>query len=62
MPKGLRAMADLVVLRNQVIQPLLAATQELRPSRGGESHSAGYALRYDSHGHARCVSRARVGR
>ena len=31
MPKGLR-VADLVLLRNQVIQPLLAATQELRPS------------------------------
>jgi hypothetical protein len=34
MPKGLRAMAALVVLRNKAIKPLLAAAQELRPSRG----------------------------
>ncbi len=34
MPKGLKAMAALVVLRNKAIKPLLAATQEVRPSRG----------------------------
>ena len=32
-PKGLRALTALVVLRNKAIKPLLAATQELRPSR-----------------------------
>jgi len=37
LPKGLRAMAALVVLRNQAIQPLLAAAQELRPSRGAQN-------------------------
>jgi hypothetical protein len=39
-PKGLRAMAALVVLRNQAIQPLLAAAQGLRPSRGAQNPSA----------------------
>jgi hypothetical protein len=34
MPKGLKAVAALVVLRNKAIKPLLAATQEVRPSRG----------------------------
>ena len=36
-PKGLRAMAALVVLRNQAIKPLLAAAQDLRPSRGAQN-------------------------
>jgi hypothetical protein len=40
MPKGLRAMAALVVLRNKAIKPLLAAAQELRPSRGAQNPSA----------------------
>ena len=35
-PKGLRAMAALVVLRNKAIKPLLAAAQDLRPSRGAQ--------------------------
>jgi hypothetical protein len=35
--KGLKAMAALVVLRNRAIQPLLAAAQELRPSRGAQN-------------------------
>ena len=34
LPKELRAMAALVVLRNKAIKPLLAAAQQLRPSRG----------------------------
>ena len=34
LPKGLRAMAALLVLRNKAIKPLRAAAQELRPSRG----------------------------
>src|ERR1019366_2354192 len=34
LPKGLKAMTALVVLRDKAIKPLLAATQELRPSRG----------------------------
>ena len=37
LPKGLRAMAALVVLRNQAIKPLPAAAQELRPSRGAQN-------------------------
>ena len=36
-PKGLRAMAALVVLRNKAIKPLLAAAQKLRPSRGAQN-------------------------
>lgn len=39
-PKGLRAMAALVVLRNKAIKPLLAAAQELRPSRGTQNPAA----------------------
>jgi hypothetical protein len=30
-------MAALVVLRNQAIKPLLAAAQDLRPSRGAQN-------------------------
>jgi hypothetical protein len=37
MPKGLKAMTALVVLRNKAIEPLLAAAQELRPSRGAQN-------------------------
>ena len=36
-PKGLKAMTALVVLRNKAIKPLLAAAQELRPSRGAQN-------------------------
>ncbi len=39
-PKGLRAMTALVVLRNKAIKPLLAAAQELRPSRGAQNPTA----------------------
>jgi len=39
-PQGLRAMAALVVLRNKAIQPLLAAAQDLRPSRGAQNPGA----------------------
>jgi hypothetical protein len=35
-----RAMAALVVLRNKAIKPLLAAAQELRPSRGAQNPRA----------------------
>ena len=38
-PKGLRAIAALVVLRNEAIKPLLAAAQELRPSCGAQNPS-----------------------
>ena len=38
--KGLKAMAALVVLRNQAIKPLLAAAQELQPSRGAQNPRA----------------------
>jgi len=64
LPKGLRAMAALVVLRNQAIQPLLA-------SRGAgataitwcsESPTARYALRSDSHGYARRLPGTGPGR
>ena len=40
MPKGLRAIIALVVLRNKAIQPLLAAAQDLRPSRGAQNSRA----------------------
>jgi len=40
MPKGLRAIIALVVLRNKAIQPLLAAAQDLRPSRGAQNPRA----------------------
>jgi hypothetical protein len=39
-PNGLRAMAALVVLRNKAIKPLLAAAQDLRPSRGAQNPGA----------------------
>src|SRR5882672_6162228 len=39
-PVGLRAMTALVVLRNKAIQPLLAAAQKLRPSRGAQNPRA----------------------
>jgi hypothetical protein len=39
-PKGLKAMAALVVLTNKAIQPLLAAAQELHPSRGAQNPGA----------------------
>jgi hypothetical protein len=37
LPKGLKAMAALVVLTNKAIKPLLAAAQELRPQRGAQN-------------------------
>ena len=40
LPKGLRAMAALVVLRNKAIKPLLAAAQQVRPSRGAQNPRA----------------------
>src|SRR6266581_8137261 len=40
MSKGLRAMAALVILRNKAIKPLLAAAQDLRPSRGAQNPRA----------------------
>jgi len=39
-PVGLKAMTALVVLRNKVIKPLLAAAQELRPARGAQNPTA----------------------
>ena len=36
-PAGLRAMAALLVLRDQAIKPLLAAAQQLRPTRGSQN-------------------------
>jgi hypothetical protein len=36
-PQGLKAMVALGVLRTKVIQPLLAAAQQLRPSRGAQN-------------------------
>ena len=40
LPKGLRAMAALVVLRNKAIKPLLAAALQVRPSRGAQNPRA----------------------
>jgi hypothetical protein len=39
-PTGLRAMTALVVLRNKAIKPLLAAAQQLRPTRGAHNPRA----------------------
>jgi len=39
-PRGLKAMTALVVLRNKAIKPLLAAAQELRPSHGAQNPRA----------------------
>jgi len=36
-PSGLKTMVALVVLRNKAIKPLLAAAQNLRPSRGAQN-------------------------
>ena len=36
-PKGLRALTALVVLRNKVVKPLLAAAQELKPARRAQN-------------------------
>jgi hypothetical protein len=40
LPKGLRAMVALVVLRDKAIKPLLAAARDLRPSRGAQNPHA----------------------
>ena len=47
LPKGLKAMAALVVLRNKAIKPLLAAAQEARPPRGAQNPSP-LDLHYDT--------------
>ena len=39
-PAGLKAIAALVVLREKVIRPLLAAAQEIRPARGSQNPTA----------------------
>jgi hypothetical protein len=39
-PAGLRALAALVILREKAIRPLLAAAQEIRPSRGSQNPTA----------------------
>jgi hypothetical protein len=39
-PAGLRALAALVILREKAIRPLLAAAQEIRPSRGSQNPAA----------------------
>jgi hypothetical protein len=36
-PTGLKAIAALVTLREKAIRPLLAAAQEIRPSRGSQN-------------------------
>lgn len=39
-PAGVKAIAALVVLREKAIRPLLAAAQEIRPSRGPQNPTA----------------------
>ena len=39
-PAGLRALAALVILREKAIRPLLAAAQQIRPSRGSQNPTA----------------------
>ena len=36
-PPGLKAITALIVLRDKAIKPLLAAAQDLRPSRGAQN-------------------------
>ncbi len=36
-PTGLKAIAAIVVLRNKVFKPLLAAAQQLQPTRGTQN-------------------------
>ena len=63
MSKGLKAMVALVVLRNKAIKPLLAAAQDLRPSRGAQNPRAlDSALRNHSHRHARRFPGTGAGR
>ncbi len=40
LPAGLRAMTALIVLRNKAIKPLLAAAEQLRPTRGAQNPRA----------------------
>jgi hypothetical protein len=40
MPDGLKAMTALVVLREKVIKPLLAAAKQTRPSFGAQNPTA----------------------
>ena len=37
LPQGLKALAALLVLRDKVIQPLLAAALQTRPTRGAQN-------------------------
>ena len=37
MPSGLRAITALLVLREKAIKPLLAAAQDISPTRGGQN-------------------------
>ena len=39
-PDGLRALAAVVILRNRVLKPLLAAAQQARPTRGARNPTA----------------------
>ena len=39
-PEGLRSLAAVVILRNKVLKPLLAAAQQHRPSRGARNPTA----------------------
>jgi hypothetical protein len=63
MPKGLKAMAALVMLRNQADQALASrcAGTTATPRRA-ESQSARCALRHDPHSHAWCLSGTGAGR
>ena len=40
MPSGLRAITALLVLREKAIKPLLAAAQDITPTRGGQNPRA----------------------
>jgi hypothetical protein len=55
-------MAALVVLRNKAIKLLLAAAQDLLPSRGAQNPpGAQYAPQHDSHRPGRSFSGAGAG-
>lgn len=62
LPKGLRAMAALVVPRNKAIKPLLAAARSYGPHVVRKTQSARRPLRNDSHRHAGCIPATGTGR
>ena len=62
MPKGLKAMTALVVLRDKAINLAGRHAGTTAVTRRAEPPTARYALRHDPPGHARCFSGVGTGR